>query len=217
MILFLLRPVVLSLLLLLLTQSSLSQRIIIPDDFKVTDSMLATGINQDAREIKFGSVTSLDMVWFGNRSLNQTLIVQLYTDDFRNAIYLLKNDDIPGDLLSKIEFVNDDGDRAPIAAIKNHIAEFVKASKQIAKHFFVSQKGFRIGEDTTRAFLIYGLPAKKTTKGNLVKYQWDFPGENSGESKNKKQAMAKESFGYQVTIFFRNGLLTGLILHNDIP
>jgi len=196
---------------------ALTQRIVVPDDFKVTDEMFGTDTSENARRIKFGSVVSDGMVWFGNRSLNQTLIIELYTDNFRNVLYLLKNDDIPANLMSKIEFTNEDGDMSGIKEIKAQMGKFIKAAKQIDKHFFISRKGFRIGEDTTRAFNFYGPPQKKIVKGSLTQYQWVFMGENSDHHANKKSAIAKDSFGYQVTIFFRNGLLIGLILDNDIP
>src|SRR5689334_6816628 len=121
----------------------LAQKIIIPDDFKVTDEMFGTDTNQNGRQIKFGPVVSAGMVWFGNRALNQTLVLDLYTDNFRNAIYLFKNDDVPDNLLSKIEFTNGDGEMSGLKETKKQIRQFIKASKQIDKHFFVSRKGFR--------------------------------------------------------------------------
>src|SRR4051812_28691651 len=60
---------------------------IIPDDYPVTDEIFGSDFNQNGREIKSGDIFSYDKIWFRNDSLNQTLVFELYTDNYRNIIF----------------------------------------------------------------------------------------------------------------------------------
>ena len=117
------------------------------DDFPVTDKMFGSS---DGREVTSGPLHSSDMAWFTNNHIGQTLVILIYTDNFRNAFFLFRNDDIP-------------------PAIK----------------------------------LLY----------------WCFKGESNydGRTNLHGKPLAADSFGYEITMCFRNNGLIGLIHGNDIP
>jgi hypothetical protein len=50
-------------------------------------------------------------------------------------------------------------------------------------------------------------------------YLWDFTGDvfSSANKPIKNKPYAKDSFGYQVKMFFKNDILIAMFLHNDIP
>ena len=196
-----------------------AQKFITTDQFPISDNMLGTDANQDGRAIKKGTVVSLDNVWFGNRVLKQTLIVQLYTDNFRNAFYLLKNNDVPPTLLSNLGLVNEDGDPAPAQDKKKYVADFIKAARETSVHYFKTKKGFKLGDSVNKALNIYGSPAHRSVSNGLAVYEWDFEGDDEGTNTphQKNTIIARDSYGYHVKMYFRKSILIGLILYNDIP
>src|SRR5882757_11314867 len=79
------------------------------DDFPVTNKMFG---HCDGCEVKSGPIRSSDKVWFSNGELRQTLVFELYTDDFRNEIFLFSDDDIPAPLIDSMELHGSDGNLA---------------------------------------------------------------------------------------------------------
>jgi hypothetical protein len=53
----------------------------------------------------------------------------------------------------------------------------------------------------------------------VEKYEWDFVCDilHDNKTKLKRNILAKDGFGHQITMFFRNNKLIGIIFHNDIP
>jgi hypothetical protein len=190
------------------------------DDYPVTNNMFGVDNKADAREIKSGPVRSLDKVWFANDVLKQTLVFELYTDDFRNASFQFLNNDIPKELIKRMEIVTEGSELAGYRQKEKYFKGFMRYSKNIDRSYFTTNKGFRLGDKKEKAIAQYGRPDKITrTEGGIETLDWDFTGENvyDGKMNLKGKPLAIDNFGHQVAMFFRNDTLIAIILHNDIP
>ena len=75
-------------------------------------------------EIKYKNLISTNKRWFTNDTLNQTLVFELYTDNYRNIIYHFLNSDIPGELIKRMEIEIEGGESAPLSEkLKNFKAK----------------------------------------------------------------------------------------------
>jgi hypothetical protein len=187
------------------------------DDFPVTNAMFGIDTNNNARQIKSGPVYSSDKIWFTNDILKQTLVFELYTDNYRSEIYEFLNNDIPGDLIKTMELYTNDGEIAGNSLKRKYFKSFIKHAQKIDRHYFTTNKGFKAGDDDGKALHEYGKPDKISFDNTIQKYEWHFPGDALHKSKLKGKSLAKDSYGYNVTIYFRNKKLIALIFSNDIP
>jgi hypothetical protein len=191
----------------------------IVDDYPVPDKMFGRDVRGNAREIKSGSIRSLDKVWFSNDSLGQTLVFELYTDDFRNVTFHFFTNDVPPGVLKIMELVTADAELAGENLKKKYFGGLTRRAKPIASKYFITDKGFKLGDKKEKAIKVYGRPYKKSLAGGIETYEWDFVGDALYDKKMnlRGKPLAKDNFGHQVTMFFRNDQLIALILHNDIP
>jgi len=187
------------------------------DDYPLTDDMFGKGDN--GREIKSGGITSIDKVWFTNQALKQTLVVELYTDNFRTAAFHFQDQNIPTALIKRMELHTDDGELASQQQKEKDFKGFVSKAREINKNYFRTNKGFKIGDSKQMAINSYGEPDRKTVEENVEVLEWDFTGDllYDGKTDLKGKPLAKDNYGHQVTMFFRNNKMAGVILHNDIP
>lgn len=189
------------------------------DDYPVTNEMFGADVKQNGREIKSGEVYSGDKVWFTNQSLNQTLVFELYTDDFRNAIFHFLNNDVPKDLIKEMELSN--AERFPAAEnLKvKYFKGFIKKALPIKAWYFKTKKGFALGDPKDNVIKKYGKPDKVSITDGIERCEWDFEGDDENDTKTSSNGkpLARGSYGYQVIMFFRNNKIIGIILHNDIP
>ena len=194
-------------------------KLFVVDDYPITNEMFGKDINQNAREIKRGDVRSLDQVWFTNKALNQTLVFELHTDNFRMTTFHFQNSDIPRELIRSMELVTNDGEVASDQQKEKYFKEFLGSSRIISQKYFTTNKGFRLGDKKQKALSFYGKPDEITKSNSLEIDKWNFVGENLYDEKiglNVKP-LAKDNFGHQATMFFRNNHLIAMIFHNDIP
>ena len=190
------------------------------DDYPVTDEMLEDKTSNNASfSKKSGDIESLDKAWFGNDILKQTLVFEMYTDKHRMVIFHFYNNDIPKGLINSMELNTGDGDSASLKQKEKSFKGFVHATTKISQHYFTTDKGFKLGDKKQKALNIYGHPDHKTGEGNIEILEWDFVGDllYDGTTDLKGKPLAKDNYGYQATMFFRNGQLIALIFHNDIP
>jgi hypothetical protein len=82
---------------------------IVVDDYPLSDDMFEHGTKLETQS---GDVFSFDKIWYENRLLKQTLVVELYTDNFRMIEYHFKNDDIPKAIIERMELHTKDGEPA---------------------------------------------------------------------------------------------------------
>jgi hypothetical protein len=204
-------------------------KMLLVDDYPVTNEMLADKTsNNSSYKKKSGEVFSSDKAWFTNDTLKQTLVFELYTDYHRLYIYHFTNADIPTDLIrqmqlyvSKSKFDNV-FETATFKQKQTYFSGFINSAIKINRQYFTTKKGFKLGDKKEKAIGIYGNPDKSSISENLEKCEWKFEGDylESEETRPKMKTnkpFAKDSFGYSVTMYFRNNSLIAMIIGNDIP
>ena len=191
------------------------------DDYQVTNEMLSQQRSDDYSSYKkeSGETYSTDKAWFSNDSLKQTLVFELYTDYHRLTTYHFSNTDIPKALIDRINLQTKDGNIATHQQKQKDFNGFLKQATNINSYYFVSNKGLRLGDTKGKATNIYGKPDKFANSNGVEKFEWDFIGDilYDGKTDLKGKPLAKDNFGHQVIMFFKNNKLIGQVLHNDIP
>jgi hypothetical protein len=190
------------------------------DDYPITNTMLAYKTsNNSSYKKQSGQTYSYDKVWFSNDTLKQTLVFELYTDYHRMVTYHFYNNDIPTDLINRMELHIDGGELASENQKLKDFNGFLNQTTKINSTFFITDKGFRLGDTKQNAINKYGKPDKQSTSNGIEKLEWKFIGDMNYADKTdlNGKPLAKDSFGHQVVMYFKNGKLIGQILHNDIP
>lgn len=201
-----------------ITQSSIPDSIkrFIADDYPLTDDMFGLGTNTN--DIKAGDLVSQDKVWFTNDTLQQTIVIALYTDNFRMAEFYFQNKNIPQPLMERME-LHTVGHLASQQQKETSFKRLIATAAKISKKYFKSNKGFEIGDHKTKAINIYGKPDSKTLENGFEVFEWNFEGDilYNGNADLKGKPLAKDSYGHQVTMFFQEDQLIAIILYNHIP
>jgi hypothetical protein len=190
------------------------------NDYPVPDKMLANKIsNYSSYKKQSGQTYSYDKAWFSNDTLKQTLVFELYTDYHRMVTYLFDRNNIPTDLINRMELNIDGGEPASEKQKLKDFNGFLKQTTQINSTYFITDKGFRLGDTKQKAIDNYGQPDQQSISNGIEKFEWEFIGDTFYEGKTdlKGKPLAKDSFGHQVVMYFKNGKLIGQILHNKIP
>jgi hypothetical protein len=200
------------------------------DDYPVTNEMLYDSTH-NAYKRQVGGVFSLDKAWFTDYSLNQTLVFELYTDYWRIITFHFRNDDIPKEIIRDIGLsvsksrLNNVYDTVSYIQKIEAIKGFIKSSQRIDKSYFITKKGFQIGDHVEKAIKIYGKPDRITMEQGIENYQWSFIGDyllleglvDPDTLKQNDRLVAKNSFGHNINMFFRDKNLIGMIIYNEIP
>ena len=190
------------------------------DDYPITNTLLADKTsNNSSYKKQSGKTYSYDKAWFSNDTLKQTLVYELYTDYHRIVTYHFYNNDIPNDLINRMELHNDGGELASEKQKLNDFSGFLKQTTKINSTYFITDKGFRLGDIKQKVIDNYGKPDKSSTSNGIERLEWDFIGDEFYDWKTdlKGKPLAKDSFGHQIVMYFKNNKLIGQILHNDIP
>jgi hypothetical protein len=190
------------------------------DDYPVPNYMLADKTsNNSSYKKQSGQTYSYDKAWFSNDTLKQTLVFELYTDYHRMVTYHFYSNDIPTDLINRMELHIDGGELASEKQKLKDFSGFLKQTTIINSTNFITDKGFRLGDTKQKAIDNYGKPDKQSMSNGIEKIEWEFIGDTfyDGKTDLKSKPLAKDSFGHQVIMYLKNGKLIGQILHNDIP
>jgi len=190
------------------------------DDYPVTNTMLADKTsNSSSYKKQSGQTYSYNKAWFTNDTLNQTIVFELYTDYHRMVTYHFYNYDIPADLINIMELHKNGEELATEKQKFKDFSGFLNQSMKINSLYFITDKGFRIGDTKQKAIETYGHPDKQLMTDGVEKLEWEFIGDEFYDSKSdlKGKPLAKDSFGHQIIMYFKKDKLIGLILQNDIP
>lgn len=191
----------------------------IVDNFPVTDTMLAHSLNTNSsRKMQSGRTISFDKVWFRNDSLHQTLVLELYTDYHRLVTYHFLSGNIPTDLVNSMELHTVDGDLASHKQKQHDIHGLITRATPIRSSYFISNNGFRLGDTMTKALDIYGKPDRQTSTNGVERLEWSYLGDlmiDASELEGTKYAL--NSYGHQVTMYFKEDKLIAHVLFNDVP
>ena len=183
----------------------LSHKIITGEDFNISDE-----------KINANRTTNSEVIHFSNKVLKQSLLVQLYTDNFRLHYILFKDDDIPKDLEKEISnyYIDERG-----VATKN--GKGAEKTVEIGKHLLTSEYGIRLGDNIDQ-ILASKDKADSIAKidDQIIRYEWNYEGDAegtiTGKTKNGKPRI-RNSFGQKIVMYFRDGKLLAMSIHNDIP
>lgn len=190
------------------------------DDYPVPNYMLADKTsNNSSYKRQSGQIFSYNKAWFSNDTLKQTLVFELYTDYHRMVTYHFYSNDIPTDLINRMELHIDGGELASEKQKLKDFSGFLKQTTKINSSYFTTSKGFKLSNTKQIVIDIYGKPDKQSINVGVEKLEWEFIGDTfyDGKTDLKGKPLAKDSFGHQVVMYFKNGRLIGQILHNDIP
>ena len=191
------------------------------DDYPISFEMMAEqkGDNSSSYKKISGKTQSLDKAWFTNDSLDQTLVFELYTDGHKLATFHFYNDDIPTELLQRLELHSLEGEMADMQQEKRDFPGFLKQSVRINSRYFKSDKGIELGDNKEKILNIYGNPDKTTVNKGVEKLEWNYVGDilYDGKEDLKGRPLAKNNYGHHAYLFFKNGKLIGQLLYNDIP
>lgn len=190
------------------------------DDYPITNKMLSEelGANSSYKK-KSGQIYSSDKIWFGNDTINEVLVFELYTDYHRMLTYHFYNKKIPTDLINRMELHIDGGELASEKQKQIDFYGLLNQTIQIKSTYFISNNDFRLGDTKQKAIDCYGKPDKQSMNNGIEILEWVFIGEifYDGKTDLKGKPLAKDSFGHQIIMYFKNEKLIGQILQNDIP
>ena len=193
---------------------------LVVDDYPITNAMLANKVsNNSSYKKQSGQIYSFDKAWFTNDTLNQTIVFELYTDYHRMVTYHFYNNDVSIDLIDRMELHENNGELATLKQKLKDFYGFLNQATKIASRYFVTNKGFRLGDTKQKARETFGDPDKQSMNDGVEKLEWEFIGDESydGKSDLRGKPLAKDSFGHHIVMYFKKDVLIGLILYNDIP
>jgi hypothetical protein len=196
-----------------------SDKYIIPDDYPVTNDMFKR--NYHEKNIA-GVFSHENEIYFKNTELNETLIFELYTDYYREAIYHFKADFLFPPLIKQIDlWQKKDGMHVLTDVDKKlqTIKKFIDSSEEIDKSYFKTTQGIRLGINKEEAIKKYGIANSDAFLNDVEILKWDFQGDELLAATGEKPfgKIAKNSFGYHVIMYFKMNKLIAMILNNDIP
>ncbi len=182
----------------------------VADDYPITNDMIDRARkNQD-----------LSNVWFSNDTLNQTIGFDMYTDGHRLVIGCFQNDAIPSDLLKRIYLFPDGSDTSLSKSQRMKKVQYVvKKAQRINSSFFTTNKGFVLGAGKQKAIDCYGKPDKQSVVDGVEIWEWKFAGDIAYDDKAdvKGKPVAMDSYGQEITQYFRKGKLVGQVILNLAP
>ena len=137
----------------------------------------------------------------------------------RTDIYHFYIDSIPQELLEELCINTEDDKLATVKQMQKQIGNFIKKARKIKPSYFITKKHLKLGDDISKVFSEYGEPDSVTTYKDIIKYRWDFNGDNPeiSDIDNKNKKFAKNSIGHHIKMFVRNEKIIGIIFNNDIP
>jgi hypothetical protein len=194
------------------------------DDYVFSNDMLKdkTG-SQPMYLMTFSNLFSIEKVWFTNKELDETIVIQLYTDYHKSEIFHFQNSDAPQNLKDQIELqILRKDKKYYIATAEEKRSGFdglLKQSQVIAPSYFTSKHGVKLGDSKQKLIAKYGTPDSTKTVNGFEESYWTFTGD-MGQVNPKRtvgRKLAYDSFGHSVIAYFKNGKLVGRIMRNEIP
>lgn len=190
------------------------------DDFPVDNEMISHQNDPDMHLKKIsGETYSFDKAWFGNTELKQNLVLEMYTDYHRLVIFHFYTDDIPNDLLHRMELHAKTGELATMKQKVEDIDGLLQQSEAIDAKYFTSNKGIQLGMSKQKILKIYGKPDQIVMQNGIEKVEWQFEGDLLFDQRkiSNNKPVAKDSYGHHVIMYFKNKKLIAQILYNEIP
>jgi hypothetical protein len=200
--------------LILISQSLLTDKFIIPDDYPITNEMLRKYYKEDTH-----SVFSISEIWFKNNTSHEMLIFGLYTDFFRVSMYHCKSEFLLSYLIKHLEYYDGTSTKTHDESKDENFIKLYNSSNEIDQQYFKTKQGLVLGISKAEAISKYGVPNSESRQDNYEILRWNFKGDGFSTDTiiKSNEKIAKNSFGYHVTMYFTKGELVCLILKNVIP
>lgn len=191
---------------------------LIADDFSIPNDFLEAAPDDKISEhkLEYKELISMERKWFTNSEQSQTIAIELYTDKHRLRTHYFDNKDVPLDLINEMTFLSkENGEFASNLLKQKYFKGFIGLADVIEPNYFKSNKSFVIGSNIGKAIETYGLPHQKLSIEGIDKLHWKFEGDVFALA--TKENLVEDSFGHEVTMYFRNDKLIGMVLYNAIP
>ena len=191
-----------------------SVKTFVPDDFPVTNEMFHKYSDErDADDKLF-----MDKVWFSNDSSGNMLAYRLYTDNFRVSAILFSKNDVPAELLKEADLNNRVGSNSGTATTLMNLETSMKNAIKIKSSFFVTNKGFKLGDSKEKVFDYYGKPDRMIAAHGLESCSWNFVGDKFYEPgmDDFNRPIAINSYGYKMKFLFRKDKVVAILFFNEI-
>lgn len=192
------------------------------DDYVFSNDMLKDKTDKQSMYLmNSGNLFSIEKVWFTNKELDETIVIQLYTDYHKSEIFHFQNTGSPQNLKDQIELqVLRKDKKYYLAKTDEKRSEFdglLKQSQTVAPSYFTSKQGIKLGETKQKIIDKYGTPDSTKTENGFEEYYWTFEGDQITTSGKLSRKIAKDSFGHSIIAYFKNDQLVGRIIRNAIP
>ncbi len=192
-----------------------------PDIYCIDENDVIKTGKQRNYNIVSNRLTSFDNAWFTNDSLDQSIVMGLYTDGFRTHYIHFYNHSLPDNEIRHLIFHSSNESQAlpSLKKQKSSLTGFIKAAKRIPPRYFTSKNGIELGCQKSALIALYGEPDSVKYYQNMEVYNWVFAGDidlqNMPVTKNKP--LAAFSYGYLVIAYFKNNQLVCQVLENEVP
>ena len=188
------------------------------DNFNISDEIIKKNIKREFEKIDF-----LDGICFSNNAKSELLIIEFGTDYFRNKIVLVNKNNLPNKLLKLIPLYSKKENTSIPSNEKDKklfLDSFIPENI-LNIDYFESTKKIKLGINKDYAIKIYGNPDIIEQENEYKILKWVFIGDIVAKI-NKTipridKPLALNSFGYKVTMFFKNDKLIGMVLINEMP
>ncbi len=190
------------------------------DDYPITDEMIKSVTGNSFYRLKSGNTFAGDKVWFRNDSLGQVIMIELYTDMHRFVTCHFYADDIPEEVMERIDLQTESGDVASDDQKRKDFPGFVKQAKATEASYFTSKKGFQLGTELRQKVeAIYGKPDQRILLNDREILEWEFQGDQlyDGTTPLNGKPLLRNSYGYKVMMVFRDNRIVAQVIVNEIP
>ncbi len=189
------------------------------DDFPVTDLMLRNNL----KDVQIDSIISFDKAWFYNQKNKQVLIFEFATDYYRMETYLFSEEYLK-EYMPSFLFHKKSNKQYTALSEKEaeiYLPKFITQSKRCDASFFCSIKELKIGEKIQNVIEKNGRPDTIMYGKKIEIYRWEYRGDlndwNTEAEIKANKKIARNSFGYQVTLHTKNERIIGIHLFKEIP
>ncbi|MGL4597601.1 MAG: hypothetical protein ACRCYO_08740 [Bacteroidia bacterium] len=188
----------------------------IPDNYPITEAML----RENRKAVYKKTLKTYDDILFIDSTSKQFILFSLGTDYHVSVIFHFYYASLPLLVNERLPIYFRNGSMINKRSKRRKADESAPLGKKIAPHYFISEKGIRLGNSKQKLIQLYGLPDSTSTHEEIEYCEWNYEGDILYPD-NKKHLnnphLAKNSFGHQVSLFFKHEKLVGIILTNHEP
>jgi hypothetical protein len=150
-----------------------------PPDWLLTQDHFETLLSPDRPKVVSSSGFNSGWMWFRNKDSGQTMVVDLYTDNFPITTILFSNDHADYFIVEHPDLLLSKGGLADPAEVRAHWGEFAAQAKELDPKYFATEQGVKLGASVDEVIAVYGEPHRQASAGKLQTLWWDYVGRES--------------------------------------